>query len=543
MKKILILLLGMVLLLTAFAGCTQNGADPGPPDDGDKEPARKVVRVGYDTDMSSMDPQRETRFWMVGLNVFDTLLKVETLGLGETELVPHLAKSWDVSDDGLVYTFQLRDDVYFHNGDKLTASDVVYTMYRLFDPADPKGNAWYASPIEGARAMRRGETDEVGVVALSEFTVEFTLEAPNAAFLAIMSTAPTSILSEAATEAAGDDFGTDPAKTIGSGPFTILNWVPNNYYSFVKNEDYWGEKPDLDEAIVKIVPEPDTLSLMFMAGEIDILDLDKATSQTKYFTENPVYKDKLVVWQRMQSIYLQLNFLEKKFQDLRVREAISLAIDRQGIINSIWQGAATPLHGVLPNGLLGFNPDLPKMEYNVARAKELLTEAGYPNGFEMTMYRTASGTNNVNAVFEILQAQLGEIGITVKIETMDNATYVAHRNTGEMEASVMPWAADFNDPDNYLGTFFAAGSHGRSINYESFNPEAAQRVVELKSVNDHGERIAGYQEVEKQIMDDWGWIPLVVPDHIWVLADNVVSYDPLWNGWADMDFTTVKMKD
>ncbi len=533
MKRAIALFLSALLLLGLFTACANKGGA-----------SENVLRIATNDEPNTADAQKTTEYYFLPLNIFDTLLEVSVQEDGQTELTPSLAESWEVSPDGITYTFHLREGVKFHNGEVFKADDVVYTFERMLKPETEALNVDFLACIQGAQEMMDGNAQTLsGLEVKDDYTLVVTLEEPFAPFLAGLSTPACSIYNRKATEEAGDQFGIDPELTIGTGPFIFESWVVNSDKTLVANEEYWRGRPALDGITMTVVEDADTLKMLFESGELDIFDLEMAPVQAESYLESEEYKDQIVTGQRVGIYYMSINEALEPFQDVRVRKAYQMAIDKQEILDTVFAGMGEVQSGILPPGLIGHNPDLEEIEYNPEEAKRLLAEAGYPNGFEMEIAANADDTNTTTQVYEMVQAMLDEVGIDAEIVMYDDATWRAKRAEGQIGSYLSSWSADFNDPDNFIYSIFAPGnSERRSFNYS--NEEVKQQIVEARGIVNEEERIALYQELEKQIVqEDAAWVPLFSKEHSFVVSERVEGFQVAWNGWAVTKYYDVSIKE
>ena len=503
-------------------------------------PGDNMLHIPAKDEFPTVDTQKDTEFYVVPLNIYDRLVECEVVD-GVAEIVPSLAETWEVSDDGLVYTFHLRKDVTFHNGEKLTADDVVYTVDRMMNPDTAARNTDVYSMIKGANARLNGEADSVeGVVALDEYTVEFTLDVPFGPFLANLATPACSVYNRKATQEAGDQFGIDPELTVGTGPFKMSDWVLNDRLTMVKNDDYFKGAPKLDGIEVIQVPDENTQKLMYENGELDIVDLSSSSSQLAYFLGNDAYKDNLVTGPEAGCYFYVFNQDIKPTDDVRVRKAISMAIDRQTILDQMYSGAGHVVNSMLPDGVLGAY-DAAEIPYDPEGAKALLAEAGYGDGCELEIYQQTDNPDAL-AINQVIQSMLNEVGITVTIKQMDDAAYFAERKEGRLGMTRASWKADFNDPDNFLYTFFTErNAKIRSNNHK--NTDVYQWLEDARAMVDEKERMALYQKIDTTVIqEDFTVLPLFQMDHIVVVQDWVKDFHVAWNGWTDVSYYTVSLE-
>ena len=537
LKLLRLFVLLMIVVLAAACTPPAGGAPAG-----QAAPAAKpkVLTIAQTEDPGTADPQLTTAEYFLPLNVFDRLVEAVTTGPGRSELVPGLAERWEISEDGLVYTFHLRPNVKFHNGATLTADDVIFTFDRMLNPATKALNTDFLDMIAGATERMEGAAEmTAGLKKIDDLTVEITLAAPYAPFLANLATPAGSIFPKAYVEEVGEDFGIKP---VGTGPFQVDKWEYNSQIDLSAFPDYFRGKAQFDKLIFKIVPEPQTQALMFKKGELDVLDLDNARSSIPEFQNDPQWQDHIVSGPRVGTYYMSINQQIPPFDNIKVREAMMYAIDRQTLIDKLYYGTGVPAKGILAPGLAGYNPDLPGFPYDPEKAKALLAEAGFPNGFEMTVYQTVDSPSTLK-INEALQAMLGEVGIKVTIEQLDDAAYFGTRREGKLGNYVSDWSADFNDPDNFIYTFFAPrNSVARSWNY--VNPEVQEKLEQARSMTDMQARYKLYQELERTIVyEDFAFIPLFHLEHLFVVQPRVKNFKVSWNGWSNMPYYGIEIVD
>ena len=518
----------------------------------ESETAAEVKGVDVDTtgylvaalnaDIQTADVQKTSKDYEVPFNIFDRLVDVEVDADGNSKIVPSLAENWDISDDGLEYTFHLRQGVKFHNGNDFTAEDVAYTFHRMLT-VEGGVNTEFIDQIKGANELLAGETDTLeGVEVVDDYTIKVTLKEPFAGFLASISSPGVSIYDSEATEAAGDQFGMDPAVTVGTGPFEFSSWSFNNQLVLTRNEDYWKGASKLPGVVIKIIPDTETQSMMFESGELDILDLDYAADSADRFTET--YPDQIVQGPRVGIVYFTMNFNKEPFQDVRVRKAVQMSIDRQAILDALYGGRGQVEQGIFPHGLIGFNPDQEEIKYDPEAAKALLAEAGYADGFDMEIAADSSASDTMTMALEIVSDQLAEVGIRAEIKNYDESTWLETRKSGELGSFMSTWSADYNDPDNFIYTFFGNEEKTkiRSINYP--DTEVMNRVAKARTIVNEDERLAEYKALEEKIAhEDAAWVPMFSRLHLFAVSKRVEGFAPLWSGLSDQLFYNVSINE
>ena len=553
-KKISLMLAAALTAGLALTGCggsktsdtTDNTAGA------ESESAAEAKGVDVDTtgylvaalnaDIQTADVQKTSKDYEVPFNIFDRLVDVEVGTDGNSKIVPSLAESWEISDDGLEYTFHLRQGVKFHNGNDFTAEDVAYTFHRMLT-VEGGVNTEFIDQIKGADELLAGETDTLeGVEVVDDYTIKVTLKEPFAGFLASISSPGVSIYDSEATEAAGDQFGMDPAVTVGTGPFEFSSWSFNNQLVLTRNEDYWKGASGLPGVVIKIIPDTETQSMMFESGELDILDLDYAADSVDRFTET--YPDQIVQGPRVGIVYFTMNFNKEPFQDVRVRKAVQMSIDRQAILDALYGGRGQVEQGIFPHGLIGFNPDQEEIKYDPEAAKALLAEAGYADGFDMEIAADSSASDTMTMALEIVSDQLAEVGIRAEIKNYDESTWLETRKSGELGSFMSTWSADYNDPDNFIYTFFGneEKTRIRSINYP--DTEVMERVAKARTIVNEDERLAEYKALEEKIIhEDAAWVPMFSRLHLFAVSKRVQGFAPLWSGLSDQLFYNISLSE
>ncbi len=525
---------------TETAGADGTGAVSGSSGLGNGSGSVGVDTTGFlmdvlNADIQTADVQKTTKDYTVPTNIFDRLADIQVDDQGVSKIVPSLAEKWDISGDGLEYTFYLQKGVKFQNGNDFTAEDVLYTFERLLT-VEGGLNTELLDQVKGAAELMEGTADTLeGVEVVDDYTVKITLKEPFAAFLSCLTAPGLSIYDSEATEAAGDQFGMDPAVTVGTGPFKFAGWNFNDQLVLVKNDDYWRGAPELPGVVIKIIPDTETQTMMFESGELDLLDLDFVTDAADRFLET--YPDQIVQGPRVGITYFTMNFNKEPFQDVKVRQAVQMAIDRQAILDALYGGRGQVEHGIYPYGLIGFNEGQTKISYDPEGAKALLEEAGYGSGFTMELAADASASDTVTMALEIIKEQLLEVGIQAEIKNYDESTWLETRKSGELGSFMSTWTADFNDPENFIYTFFGNEEKTkiRSINYPDQTVMA--RVSAARGIVNEDERLAEYQALEEKLIhEDAAWVPMYSRMHLWAVSKRVQNFKPVWSGVSDRSY-------
>lgn len=551
-NKLLVTLLIAVMAVSMLSACGKNdssGSTSGNGSSGNKVTyddgfGENVFRITYQAEPESADPACTTADYILMMNCMDTLVKTETNDKNENVTVPWVAKSWEISDDGLTYKFKLRDDVKFHNGEKLTADDVLYTVDRMLQPERAAVNTSWMDVIAGAQDVLDGKAKTVegkGIIIEDDYNFSIVLADSYAPFLACLSTPAWSLCNREAGEkadeagggAATSVYGSDPAYFSASGPFILKEWELNDHVFLETNKDYWAGASDMDGILLKIIPDAQTEKMLFDSGQIDIFDLDHALDQIPTYRDNPDYKNNFVEKTVLGTSYLSLNESIEPLGDVKVRKALQMAIDRDTLIQSMYYGAATPACTFLPEGVPGYDKDSEPIKYDPEGAKKLLEEAGYADGFDLTITQTTDSSQSDQEVNEAIAKMFEAIGVRTKIEQYDNATWYSVRSNGELPMYRTSWIADFNDPDNFLYQMYGSSSNkARSWNY--YNTEAIARLEAARHMTDEKARTEEYKALDKLIIrDDAAMIPLWHRVKVRVIQDRVKNFVPMWAGYGD----------
>ena len=524
--------LAVFALLALLSSCAaRTGDTPGTAAQETAEPDRTRYLTAVEDEPDTVDFQCTSIHYTVAQNVFNRLVETGSDEKGRIWMIPSLAESWEVSEDGRRYTFRLREGITFSNGSPLTAADVEYTLKRLLTHPD-SCNRDIADEIVGAAALERGETDELeGFRIIDDQTFSITLEQPFEAFLACISMPGASILDRETTEAAGESFGKDPVWTVGTGSFILQEWEAGKGMILAANPDCWEGPPKCDGLDLRFLTEPEGIRMMFEKGDLDILDLDEVGNSVEYFIHGDIYQDRLYKVQRIGIHYVALNESVKPLDDVRVRKALQLALNRTTLLDAIYAGRGTVENGIYPHGLYGYNPDLPEIPFDPDAARKLLEEAGLPEGFELTLSVNASSTGWEKSLMELIASMWGRIGVRATVEVLEESEFMRLRKSGKLACYTALWTADYNDPDNFVYTFFGDRENTafRSLCYG--NEAVMKRVRDARTIQDPAERLKEYRELERIIaLEDAAWIPLFSRLRYYVASEQIGGVTSSWNG-------------
>jgi oligopeptide transport system substrate-binding protein len=489
----------------------------------------------YINEPVSIDPPNsyESEGIQVVRQVWDGLVEYDPETL---EVVPAIADTWDVSDDGLVYTINLKKGVKFHSGRECTAEDFVYSWTRAVDDETASYLAYHLAPIVGYDEMQDGSSDTFeGVKALDDYTLEVTLKYPYADFIKTLGHVVFYPVAKEDIEEWGDLYA---EHVNGTGAFKFIEWKHDQYITLERFDDYYGETADLDNVKYVIFADYDTAFLEFQAGNIEYTSIPQGKIQSTL--NDPVLGEMAITGPELAIYYFSLNFNAEPFKGNKaLREAISYAVDRQNIIDVVMEGLPTPATGIVPKGIPGYQENASEYTYDVEMAKQKLEEAGYPGGegLDPIVFGINIGSGH-EMVAEAVQADLAEIGIEVEIEGMEWGAALEAFQKGEIGFHRLGWLADYPTMDNFLYPLFHSESADNYCQYN--NPEVDRMLIEARSTRDEEERIEKYREIERIICDDAAFILIYFYAQANVLQPYVKGFH--LDAMGNYDLSTVELE-
>lgn len=423
--------------------------------------------------------------------LFDGLMRYD---YETTDVVPNLAASVDINEDATVFTFHLHEGVPFHDGSILSASDVKYSFERVVDPATAGPLAWVFTDagITGSEAFAAGEAEEItGIEVVDDLTVRITLDAPYAMLLYHLAMPAAHVVPEAVASSLGADFSNNP---VGTGPFMLGDRVRDSSLDLVAFDGYFAGRAHIDGVHYRIITDSLIRWEEFLAGNLDSVGIPDAI-----FTDvvnNPAYEDMIVSQAELATFYWAMNQHYDVFQDVRVRRALAMAIDREAILAGPYNGKDVLANGPIPPGLAGFM-ERDGIPYDPEGARDLLAQAGYPDGFEFEMWSTRAETTV--AVTELIQFFLSEIGVRTTINQVDFGVLIDAAINGRAPAFILSWYADYADAYNFLHPLYVASGAAR---YNYSNPAVTDLVNQAATLGSLEDRIPLYQQAEALIVED-----------------------------------------
>jgi len=464
-----------------------------------------TLTVSQGSDVVSLSPHRtnDQPSARVMRQIYDTLV-VQTEDL---ELVPGLAESW-TQIDPTTWEFAIRRGVMFHNGDELKASDVKFTLDRLRDAAT------------GAPA-RFLVTFIAGIELVDEYKVRITTNAPFVPALSHLAHTATSILSERAVTEAGDDYGT--SVVVGTGPFSFVSWEVASQIVLDRNPNWWGGEVLPSRVVFRPIIEGTVRAINLETGAIDIAySLEPRDALRLRGMGNMITMAEI---ETLTTAYIGFNATKAPFDDVRVRQAINMAVDAETIVDVIYEGFGFPATSPISSQVFGSNPNLTPYTFDVEGAKGLLAQAGYANGFSTTLW-TNDNPLRIQ-IAEIVQAQLAEIGIRVEVQVLEWSTYLSDTAAGAHDMFILGWVTVTADADYGLYALFHSTNFGAAGNRTFWSSARVDELLDLgRSEADAEKRLAYYYEAQEIINAEAPWIFLNTSIEANATRNSVTGFVP-----------------
>lgn len=422
-------------------------------------------------------------------------------------IYPGAADSWSVSDDGLTWTFNLRPTAKWSDGAPVTADDWVFSLQRMLSPEIANPYGWFYFSIKNAAEYQKGEVEvsELGVAKVDDYTLQITTGTPIPYFLQVVGFIPT-IAPKHMVEQLGDAWAESPETALSNGPFIIKAWNKGQNLVYVPNPEYDGPfKPKVEQVIATILPQADTPLLpMFQAGEIDAI-VGLRGAQLSQALSDPALKENLGVYPAFTTFYMFFDVRNPPFDDLKVRQAFSHAIDREAISNAVMQGLEVPAYTMLPSGFPCSQADDPEIRaiqaYDPERAKTLMAEAGYPDGAGFPSFEMWTRQGQVVTEAEAIQRMLKDnLGIDVTPKDQERSFYMDKLRAYEIPLGIIQWVQDYSDPTNFLD-WWASGSR-----HSWHNDRFVELIDQARGELDPAARCQMYQEAERILIEDVGGV-------------------------------------
>ena len=452
-----------------------------------------VYNGGESTNLRDYDPA--TTYSSGNKLVFSGLVSFDP----HLNLTPDLAETWNVSDDGTMYTFHLRENARFHDGGFVTARDVIYSWERAASPQLASDTViTYLGDIVGVREMFAGQADHIsGLQAVDDLTLQVTIDAPKPYFL-LKLTYPTAFVVDETNVESGEEWVRKPN---GTGPYRLTEWRSNEYVTYEANQDFYLGAPSIPYVVIKLYAGDDVR--LFETGDVDVAGVGLYSVDRMLDPEEPLH-NQLVTGVDLCTGYVVFDTTQPPFDDVNVRKAFSMAFDRQRYIDVVLRGQALPAIGPFPPGLPGFNYALQGLPYDPVQARELLKQSKYggAEGLPPIVYTDSGIGSYVNADVSAM-AEMWEqnLGVTLKIENIEYNYYyeqIYSGNHGQIFGG--GWCADYPDPENFADILFHSQSNQNHGGYSS--PELDALLEQARVEQDVTKRIAMYQQAEQMIVND-----------------------------------------
>jgi oligopeptide transport system substrate-binding protein len=439
----------------------------------------------------------------------------------DLKVVPDIAKSWEISPDGTKYTFKLRDDVTFsQSGRKVTAADFKYSMERVARPETDSPTAdTYLGDIVGAKDMVRNRAKEIsGIKVIDDYTLEITIDAAKPYFLAKLTYPTAFVVNKDQVERDKRNWTRRPD---GTGPFKLQEWKIGERVILVPNEKYHGDpKPSIKKVTYNLAGGSSLTQ--YENGEIDLAGVgindierirDKSERLNKEFIEKP----------DLTTSYIAFNTKQPPFDDPKVRQAFGMAIDKQRIVDVVLKKIVPAAEGILPPGMPAYSPSIKGLQYDPAKAKQLLQESKYQGRLPRVVMTLSGQGQNVGPTVEaILEMWKQNLGVEVEVEQVESGTFFQDVRRNKYQMWELGWAADYPDPENFLDIHFYSESRQNETQYN--NPEVDKLILQARTEKDSEKRNKIYNQIETQVLQDAPWIPLFWGSEALLIKPYVKGY-------------------
>lgn len=495
MRRLLIVLVGLsVMLLLMAAGQPEEEGEIADVDD-------HLIVANFD-ETQSMDPHavEDTPSHWINNQIYDGLVR-RTDDMG---VEPALAEDWEFIDDRTV-EFYLREDVTFHDGGEFTASDVKYTYQRLLDPDEN----W-------AGASRLSMVDYENIEVVDDYTVRIPTYEPFAAILTYLAHSSSLIISESAAEEHGDNFFENP---VGTGPFMLDEWERGSAVHLRRFDDHWRGPAEVERLTFRAVPEDGNRTIELETGGVHVAQELPETDLHRLRDNENV---ELFEYEALRLNYLVFNSQMEPFDNQQVRQALHYAVDHEELAEVAFGDLGSPAQGFMNSSIFGFNPDVYMYPRDMERAEELLDEAGYGDGFEMTI--SINDDDERQTMAEILASQWRELGIDVSIEVMEWGAFLDYTAAGNHDFGMLAWLASTGDPHHALYSNAHSSNIGAANRAHIDNAEIDELLEQGQNEPDQDRRAEIYGEVQELLSDYAAWIPIADDREAVGIQSNVTGF-------------------
>ena len=540
-----------------------------------KNPSYLHLRLSEDP--TTLDPAYivDVQGGVVAAKIFDGLVSYDD----KARIIPGLASSWSESPDGKIYTFNIRRGVKFSNGREVTSADFKYSFERVLSPKTNSPRTWLFDRIKGAKEFMDGKSAAVsGIKAPDAHKLVIELSAPFGPFLGLLAMPGAYVVPKEEVEKYGSHFSDHP---VGTGPYTLEHWEHGSRITLKANSKYFGGAPGVAGITYRVIPEELTSVAEFERGNLDALNVP--APEFRRYSQDPRWSGRLLSQVGLNTYYLGMNCRKAPLNDVRVRRAISMAIDRKRILETIYEGRGVLARGPVPDFLLPETPlkakDLRKAcrhsartatsrtaptsrtdtlqaairfrkagleyeagpdalpgcasrdiglsgfpyKYNPAEARRLLKEAGYPNGIDLKIY--IGNEQETLDMVEVIQQYLADVGIKTSIVQLEWSAFKQAINNGDADLFWLSWQADYPDPENFLYPVFYSGNTGPAGNRARFqDKEFDELITRAETEPDTGKRMELYRQAQARVVKMAPWVFFWHKKDYVVLGPRVSGY-------------------
>lgn len=442
---------------------------------------------------------------LIAAKLFNGLVRLDK----EMKVSRDIAAAWNISKDGLTYTFTLRLGVKFSNNQAVTANDFKYSFKRVLDPHTRSPNTWVFEKIAGAREFMEGRAKDVsGIRVLNDHTLEIKLEKPFSPFLYLLTMSAAYVIPEEEVKKWGQDFSSHPA---GTGPFILAGWNAESELKLERREDYFEHTAKAKGIIYRVVPEDLTTITEFELGNLDVITIPAA--EFSKFRNDPKWKNLISPVNGINTYYIGMNCSKPPFDNINIRKAVSLAIDKKTLLATFYEKRGRLASGPVPDNMRSW-PELPFYDYSPEKAREIIKKEGAA-GKTLNFYITSD--QEVVDMAEFVQAYLRKAGLEVRIKQLEWSAYKEAINKGEADMFWLSWWADYPDPENFLFPLFHSSNIGPAGNRTRYSNPAADRTIEsCQAAIDEKDKRSCYEKAERLIVSEAPWV------FFWHKTDYVV---------------------
>jgi peptide/nickel transport system substrate-binding protein/oligopeptide transport system substrate-binding protein len=517
-------LVALVIVVLAFLpGCDRSGS---------KLPGHLYLRLSANP--TTLDPALITDVTggLIAAKLFNGLVRFND----RLEIVPDIAGSWKISSDHRTYLFTLRKGFTFSNGREVTARDFQYSFERVLDPATKAPITWVLDRIEGAKDLIAGRNPHAsGIRVIDDRTLSITLERPFGPFLSLLGMTTAYAVPREDVARLGADFGSHPS---GSGPYVLTEWKHGQSISLTARGDSVEGRPRLAGIIYRVIPEDLTAVMEFETGGLDALLIP--ASEFRRYTTDPKWRGRIFGKPGLNCYYLGLNCSRPPFSDVKVRQAVNMAIDRKHLLETVYEKRGVLAAGAVPPALWKFGQgpkDTDGYRYDPEEAKRRVSEAGL-EGKRIRIYISAEP--EVLDLIEVIQQYLNRVGLKADIVQLDWSAYKEALNKGEADAFWLSWWADYPDPENFFYPMFHSANRGPAGNRTWFLDGTVDRLIEqAQSTVDERDRYRLYRQVNERVVQEAPWVFMWHRSDFFVVQPRVQDFRiyPIYSVDKGMDIS------